>query len=74
MPPTDIPPEQPDPERPVVQGEPTETTEVIDAADIGRAIREAEAAAGIPGLEGFALVVTSGPRQGAHWALDDGEW
>ena len=56
------------------QGEPTETTEIIDAIDVGQAIRDAEAAAGIPGLEGYALVVTSGPRQGAHWPLEIGEW
>ncbi|MCB2224654.1 MAG: FHA domain-containing protein [Actinobacteria bacterium] len=55
-------------------GEPTEVTETIGAVDAGRAIREAEAAAGIPGFEGFALVVTGGPRQGAHWVLDEGEW
>ena len=38
------------------------------------AIRRAEAAAGIPGFEGFALVVTAGPRRGAHWLLEEGEW
>lgn len=71
----------PDDTRPATPGPPaddradaTEVTETIRAVDPGRAIREAEAAAGIPGFEGFALVVTSGPRQGAHWPLEEGEW
>ncbi len=55
-------------------GDPTEITETIGAIDPGRAIRDAEAAAGIPRFEGFALVVTGGPRQGAHWLLEQGEW
>lgn len=55
-------------------GDPTELTDTVAAIDPGRAIREAEAAAGIPGFEGFALVVTAGPRQGAHWPLEHGEW
>jgi pSer/pThr/pTyr-binding forkhead associated (FHA) protein len=55
-------------------GEPTDVTETIDAVEHARAIREAEAAAGIPGFEGFALVVTGGPRQGGHWILEDGTW
>lgn len=55
-------------------GEPTDVTETIDAVDHSRAIRQAEAAAGIPGFEGFALVVTGGPRMGGHWMLEDGVW
>ena len=55
-------------------GEPTEITETVGAIESDRAIRDAEAAAGIPGFEGFALIVTAGPRQGAHWLLEEGEW
>jgi len=55
-------------------GDPTEITEAVGSNDPGQAIREAEAAAGIPGFEGFALVVTEGPRQGAYWLLEQGEW
>jgi len=55
-------------------GDPTDVTETIGAVDPSREIRYAEAAAGIPGFEGFALFVTSGPRQGAHWMLEEGIW
>ena len=44
----------------------------LDPIEQERVIREREAAAGIPGLEGFALVVTAGPREGAHWTLHEG--
>lgn len=30
-----------------------------------------EAAAGIPGLAGFALIVASGPRRGLHWQVSE---
>lgn len=55
-------------------GDPTEITETIRAIDPRQAIRDAEAAAGIPGFQGYALVVTSGPRQGSHWLLEEGSW
>jgi pSer/pThr/pTyr-binding forkhead associated (FHA) protein len=47
-------------------------TETIDPVAESRALREREAAAGIPGFAGFALIVASGPRRGLHWALVDG--
>ena len=74
MPPTDATNDESRPAIPPVQGEPTDVTETLDATEIGKAIREAEAAAGIPVFEGFALVVTSGPRRGAHWLLEEGVW
>jgi pSer/pThr/pTyr-binding forkhead associated (FHA) protein len=49
-----------------------DTTLTYDPVDEVRRIRAREAAAGIPGLEGFALVVTEGPARGAHWPLRDG--
>jgi hypothetical protein len=49
-----------------------DATDTFDPIGHARFIRQREAAAGIPGLAGFALVVTDGPRQGAHWALNDG--
>lgn len=55
-------------------GDPTDVTETIGAVDPSLEIRYAEAAAGIPGFDGFALVVTSGPRRGAHWVLEEGVW
>lgn len=58
---------------PPVQGEPTDATETLEAIG-GRSIRDAEAAAGIPRFERFALVVTAGPRRGAHWLLEEGQW
>lgn len=51
----------------------TDATLTYDPVDEVRRIRAREAAAGIPGLEGFALVVTEGPLRGAHWHLGDGE-
>jgi pSer/pThr/pTyr-binding forkhead associated (FHA) protein len=74
VPPTDATRDENDPAVPPVQGEPTDATETLDAVDAGRAIREAETAAGIPVFDGFALVVTSGPRRGAHWLLEEGVW
>lgn len=74
MPPTDVPRDERPPAVPPVQGEPTDVTETLAAVDAGQAIREAEAAAGIPAFDGFALVVTSGPRRGAHWLLNEGVW
>jgi pSer/pThr/pTyr-binding forkhead associated (FHA) protein len=65
------------PERGGATPEPADTgdaTQTFDAIAHDRAIREAEAAAGIPRFEGYALVVTAGPRQGAHWVLDEGTW
>ncbi|MFH1330340.1 MAG: FHA domain-containing protein [Actinomycetota bacterium] len=50
----------------------TDATLTYNPVDEVRRIRAREAAAGIPGLEGFALVVTEGPLRGAHWHLDDG--
>jgi pSer/pThr/pTyr-binding forkhead associated (FHA) protein len=47
-------------------------TETIDAVAEARTLREREAAAGIPGFTGFAVIVASGPRRGLHWSLDDG--
>jgi pSer/pThr/pTyr-binding forkhead associated (FHA) protein len=57
--------------------EPDETTEqdrteTIDPVAEARSLREREAAAGIPGLAGFALIVASGPRRGMHWSLGAG--
>lgn len=49
-----------------------EPTETIDPVAEARSLREREAAAGIPGFSGFALIVASGPRRGMHWALDEG--
>jgi hypothetical protein len=51
------------------QADPTLTYDSVDEA---RRLRAREAAAGIPGLAGFALVVTDGPHEGTHWALSDG--
>ena len=47
-------------------------TETIDPVGEARSLREREAAAGIPGLAGFALIVASGPRRGMHWSLPSG--
>lgn len=62
----DIP--SPDP-RDTTEHDPTET---IDPVVEARAMREREAAAGIPGLAGYALIVASGPRRGMHWGLPEG--
>ncbi|HSR14764.1 MAG TPA: FHA domain-containing protein, partial [Gemmatimonadales bacterium] len=56
---------------PAVEAEP-EATDTFDPIDHARVIRQREAAAGIPELAGYALVVTDGPRQGAHWMLEEG--
>lgn len=37
-----------------------------------RRLRNRQAVAGIPGLKGYALVVTTGPRRGLFWELPDG--
>lgn len=37
-----------------------------------RRLRNRQAVSGIPGLKGFALVVTTGPRRGLYWSLDEG--
>jgi pSer/pThr/pTyr-binding forkhead associated (FHA) protein len=55
------------PEEP--EADPTLTYDPVDEA---RRIRAREAAAGIPGLSGYALVVTEGPLSGAHWHLTEG--
>ncbi len=47
-------------------------TETIDPVAEARSLREREAAAGIPGFSGFALIVASGPRRGLYWSLDEG--
>lgn len=47
-------------------------TETIDPVLEARAQREREAAAGIPGFSGFAIIVASGPRRGLHWSLPEG--
>lgn len=45
----------------------------FDPVEEARVLRGREAAAGIPGLSGFALVVASGPGRGRHFLLDEGE-
>jgi pSer/pThr/pTyr-binding forkhead associated (FHA) protein len=50
-----------------------DSTETIDPIVEARVVREREAAAGIPGLAGFALIVASGPQRGLHWALGEGD-
>lgn len=49
-----------------------DATETIDPVAEARTVREQEAAAGIPGFSGYAVIVASGPRRGMHWALGDG--
>lgn len=49
-----------------------ESTETLHLEAEARRLRAREAAAGIPGLEGFALVVTDGPHEGTHWMLAEG--
>ena len=53
-------------------GEQSDATLTYDPADEARRVRAREAAAGIPGLEGFGLVVTDGPHEGTHWTLSPG--
>jgi pSer/pThr/pTyr-binding forkhead associated (FHA) protein len=47
-------------------------TETIDPVAEARTLRQQEAAAGIPGFSGFAVIVASGPRRGMYWSLADG--
>ena len=47
-------------------------TLTYDPVDEARRIRAREAASGLPGLQGFALVVADGPMRGAHWHLGEG--
>lgn len=49
-----------------------DATETIDPVAEARSLRQREAAAGIPGLAGFAVIVASGPQRGLHWSLDEG--
>lgn len=49
-----------------------DATLTYDPVDEARHLRAREAAAGIPGLGGFGLVVTDGPHEGTHWTLSDG--
>jgi pSer/pThr/pTyr-binding forkhead associated (FHA) protein len=53
-------------------GHDDDPTETIDAVAAARSTREQEAAAGVPGFSGFAIIVASGPRRGMHWSLPDG--
>jgi hypothetical protein len=68
MSPTDLPGETPG-----VGAPGDDVTLTYHPVDEERRIRAWEAAAGIPGLEGFALVVAEGPMSGAHWHLGEGE-
>ena len=71
---------RPDEPHPVSDGDPgqgpapdeNDPTLTHDSVGEARSVRAWEAAAGIPGLEGFALVVTEGPRRGMHWDLFEG--
>lgn len=47
-------------------------TEQIDPFAEIHSLRDREAAAGIPGLAGYALIVASGPQRGLHWSLPEG--
>ncbi len=49
-----------------------DATLTYDPVDEARRIRAREMASGIPGLQGFALVVADGPMRGAHWHLAEG--
>lgn len=49
-----------------------DSTETIDPVAEARATRQREAAAGIPGLEGYTLIVAGGARRGMHWSLPEG--
>lgn len=51
---------------------PPDSTLTYDPVEEARRLRAREAAAGIPGLAGFALVATDGPHQGVHWSLRPG--
>jgi hypothetical protein len=50
----------------------SDSTLTYDPVEEAHRLRAREAAAGIPGLEGFALVATDGPHQGVHWSLRPG--
>jgi hypothetical protein len=52
--------------------QPSDSTLTYDPVDEARRVRAREAAVGIPGLEGFGLVVTDGPHEGTHWTLFPG--
>ena len=67
MAPRDDPP--PEESGPHAEPDPTLTYDPVEEA---RHIRAREAAAGIPGLEGLAMVVAHGPLAGAHWHLPEG--
>ena len=47
-------------------------TEQIDQFAQIHSLRDREAAAGIPGLAGYAVIVGSGPQRGLHWSLPEG--
>jgi pSer/pThr/pTyr-binding forkhead associated (FHA) protein len=55
--------DEPESEDPTLSYDP-----VIEA----RRLRNRQAVAGIPGLKGYALVVTTGPRRGLFWELAEG--
>jgi pSer/pThr/pTyr-binding forkhead associated (FHA) protein len=61
---SETPPEIPEDDR--------ERTEQIDPFAEIHSLRDREAAAGIPGLAGYALIVASGPQRGLHWGLLEG--
>jgi pSer/pThr/pTyr-binding forkhead associated (FHA) protein len=63
---------RPEGEGEIVPEDENDPTLTYDPVDETRKLRAAEAAAGIPGLAGFALVVTEGPRRGMHWDLAEG--
>jgi pSer/pThr/pTyr-binding forkhead associated (FHA) protein len=69
MEPRDETPEDPAAGTPEQQPDPTLSYDPVDEA---QRLRAREAAAGIPGLEGFGLVVTEGPHAGTHWTLSPG--
>lgn len=48
-------------------------TLAFDPVEEARSLRAREAAAGIPGLEGYALIVTGGPGEGRYWSLHEGD-
>jgi pSer/pThr/pTyr-binding forkhead associated (FHA) protein len=60
----DTPPGPPEDER--------DRTEQIDSFAQIHSLRDREAAAGIPGLAGYAVIVGSGPQRGLHWSLPEG--
>ena len=44
----------------------------FDPVEEARVLRGHEAAAGIPGLTGFAVVISAGPGTGRYWLLEPG--